>query len=310
MDLSIVKKYLKDLLPKSSFDKLYNHGVDEYDNGNYEKAIEYFKEAINQKSIKPQVYYNIGLTYQKMKNYDRAVTAYQSFLLLRPKDYDGLFNIGLVHFEKENYQKSIEYFKQSLEIKEEVENVKAITLAYLSCNQIEDAKAFANNYLLKDKIKLYYAIAQVFENKNSFSRNFELLNYSIEMYSKIIEIVPDFFKAYLSKSICYAKKGELENSVEYCKQALQRNPNSYEANNQMGLVYYCCEKTEDAITYYEKAFELNPDDYKIYSNLAYAYEKTGKTSEAVKIFEKMIKKFPNFPAKDEIKQHIVYIKSL
>lgn len=78
----------------------------------------------------------------------------------------------------------------------------------------------------------------------------------------------------------------------------------------MGLVYYCCDEISEAVKYYEKAFELKPKgDYKIYSNLGYAYEKLGQYDKAINIFSKLIQKFPNLPAKDEIKNHLRILKT-
>ena len=157
---------------------------------------------------------------------------------------------------------------------------------------------------------MYYAIAKTFENKHSLNKDFTFIDKAIEMYSRIIEQEPENFDVYLSISICYAKKGEWENSVDYCKRAIQINPESYDANNQMGLVYYCCNELKEAIKHYETALGLKPDDYKIYSNLGYAYEKIGDFNKAVKIFSQLVKKFPQMPAKDEIKNHLRILKTL
>lgn len=315
--LTKVKQYLgkkiSELIGKNGFEYFYNTGIDYFSKKDYENAINYFKSAISQKDVKPQVYYNLALSYQSIKNYDLAIVSYNKFLELNKNDYDGLYNLALTYYLKDNYTKSIEFFEKCVEIKKDEEGIKSLITAYLSDNEMQKAIDFAQGLLEmpNNGIKLYYFAAKAFENKNSFGREFIYLDYAIEMYSKIIEKDPMFFDAYISKSISYAKKGEWENSVSFCQKALDVNPKSYEANNQMGLVYYCCNELKEAIKYYEAAINLKPTgDYKIYSNLGYAYEKIGQKDRAIKTFTDLVGKFPQCPAKDEIKNHLRILKTL
>lgn len=297
----------------NTFERYYNSGIDAYNKKNYQKAIELFKLAIEQKNPKPQVYYNLALTYQSLKDYDRALANYSHFLTIYPQDYDGLYNIALVYSLRGNHEKAVEFFEKCVEIKKEADSVRALVNEYLDNNQYEQAVDFSNQILESEKngIQLYLQIAKVFENKNPFAKDYKLIDTAIEMNMKIIEIDPKIFDAYLSLSFCYAKKGEFGKSVDFCEKALVENPNSYEANSQMGLVYYCSNEVEEAIKYFEKALKINPDtDYKIYSNLAYAYEKIGKNDKASKIFLQLLQKFSEFPAKQEIKHHLRILKSI
>lgn len=309
----IMKLIEKKFLSGKSFKELYNVGVDAYAKKNYEKAIKFFKFAIESKGVKPQVYYNIALSYQCVKDYDRAIAAYNKFLSSYPQDADGLYNLGLTYYQRENYAKAAEFFEKCVSIKKEPDAVKSLVLCYLNQDEAQKAIDFAQDLfqLPQGGIELYYAVAKVFENKNSFNKDFKYIDKAIEMYSKIVENDSSYFDAYMSISICFAKKGEWEKSVEYCKKAIEVNPKSYEANNQMGLVYYCCEEVKEAVKYYEQALKLKPDgDFKIYSNLGYAYEKIGQYDKAAKMFSQLVSKFPKCPAKDEIKNHLRILKAM
>lgn len=304
--------YIIKLIRNRGFSHFYNKGIDYFNKKKYVKAIELFKLAVQQQNVQPQAYYNMALSYQYLKDYERAIATYNKFLELRPDDYDGVFNLALTYYLKENFIKSIELFEKCVVIKKDEEGIKALVLAYLSGNETEKAIEFAEDVFQSSKngVKFYYAIAKVFENKNSLNKDFTYLDVAIEMYLNIAKFDPENFDSYLSISICYAKKGEWENSVEFCKKALATNPNSFEANNQMGLVYYCCNQVEEAIHYYETALNLKPrGDYKIYSNLAYAYEKFGDYKKAIKIFTQLVNNFPNYPARDEIRNHLRILKT-
>lgn len=307
-----LNKNLKMLSFHKSFEFYYNKGIDFYNKKQYEKAITCFKQAILQSNVQPQVYYNLGLSHQYMKNYDNAIVSYNKFLEKQPNDYDGLYNLALTYYTIENFSKAIELFEKCIAIKKDEDIVKTLTIAYLAGNEVQKAMDLGDEVfqIPIEGIKLYYTIAKAFENKNSLNKDFTYLDIAIGMYSKIIQADSGNFDSYISISICYAKKGEWENSVEFCKKALEKNPNSYEANNQMGLVYYCYNEIDEAVKYYEIALKLKPKgDYKIYSNLAYAYEKKGDTKKAIKLFSQLVSKFPQYPAKNEIKNHLRILKA-
>lgn len=207
---------------------------------------------------------------------------------------------------------AIKFFEKCVKIKRETDSFKALILAYIDNSEAKKAFDLIKNNLKKnpEDIGLCHEAAKVFENKNFLSKDFTNLDMAIKIYELIINADPRYFDAYMSISICYAKKGEWEKSVEFCAKALNVNPKSYEANNQMGLVYYCFNEVEEAIRYYEIAFKLRPkNDYKIYSNLGYAYEKAGKYDKAIIIFDKLVKNFPGIQSRDEIKNHLRVLKT-
>ncbi len=311
--LNKIKEYIqKNLTEGRKFKFFYNLGIDSYSKKDYQNALKFFNRAAEQPEAKSEVYYNLGLTYQCIKDYDKAIEAYNKFLDNNPQDYDAVYNLGLTYFLKEDFSSAVNCFEKCLKVKLEEDSIKALALAYLSLGETQKALEFADKIFYEENgLQLYYSIAKVFENKNSLNKDFTYIDKAIEMHKRIIDADSNYFDSYLSASICYAKKGEWENSVEFCKKALTVNPKSYEANNQMGLIYYCCEEIKEAVRFYETALKLNPGkDYKIYSNLGYAYEKIGQYDKAVKIFSQLLNKFPKFPAKEEIKNHMRILKTL
>lgn len=294
-----------------SFEYLYNKGIDCYNKNDFDSAINFFKLAIEKPHPKPQVYYNLGLSYHHIQAYELAVVAYKKFLEFNSKDHDGLYNLALTYFTSCKFDKAVEFFRKCFEIKKDEDTARALTLAYLAQNDEQSALKFADEVfeIPERGIKLLYVVAKVFENKNVSTKEFVFLDIALSLYSKILE-KENHFESCLATSICYAKKGEWANSVVFCQKAIEINPKSYDANNQMGLVFYCSDKVEEAVKYYENALKLKPvGDYKVYSNLAYAYEKVGEVDKAIKIFTQLVSKFDNYPAKEEIKNHLRVLKN-
>lgn len=75
--LDKIKDFIsKNFSAKQTFEQYYNSGVDAFGKQDYERAINFFKSAIEQKDVQSQVYYNLALSYQCMKDYDRAIITY------------------------------------------------------------------------------------------------------------------------------------------------------------------------------------------------------------------------------------------
>lgn len=301
------------LLGVNKFNLYYNLGVSAYLRKDNEKAVKYFEKALHQRKIKPQVYYNLALIHQKNQEFNKSIKFYLNFLELKPTDYDGLFNLALTYYSTKDFPNAVKYFEKCIEIKDEPDAIKALITAYVDNNDTDKAFELSKKILKQNQnsINICYEIAKIFENKIYPTKDFTYINIAIKIFESIIKKDKTYFDAYLATSICYAKKGEWEKSVEFCAKALSLNAKSYEANIQMGLVCYCFDALEDAIKYYETAFKFKPKgDYKIYSNLGYAYEKNCDYEKAIKIFSELVKKFPNLPAKDEIKNHLRILRSM
>lgn len=306
-------KVFDEICKNKGFDFFYNRGVDCYKKNDFHAAVKNFNIALSKQDFKPQVYYNLALVYQKIDDYDKAIKFYTKFLELSPFDYDAMFNIALTYSLKGEYVTAIEKFKNLLEVKKESESVMALTNCFIKSGQYEEIDNLAEEVLNYSKggEKLYMAIARVLEKQSSDEKAQSFIDKAIKMYDKIAEIEPENEKIFLSISICHAKKGLWDESIKFCQKALDLEPKSYDANNQMGLIYYCKREIDKAIQYYSIALKINSkSDCKIYANLAYAYETKGDYGKAIRLFNNLLNKFPKYPAKEEIRNHVRILKTL
>lgn len=92
--------------------RYYELGFIESKDGNCEKAIAYYKEALR---IDPNFAFawdNIGICYRRLEKYDEAIEAYESSLLLDPYGKMPLQNIAVVYEFKGEYQKAIQSYER------------------------------------------------------------------------------------------------------------------------------------------------------------------------------------------------------
>lgn len=107
------------------------------------------------------------------------------------------------------------------------------------------------------------------------------LNKQIELYTKAIELNPDFAEAYNNRGVAYKEKGDIPKAIEDYTKAIKLNPNYATAYYNRGSAYDDKEDFDKVIEDYTKAIELNPNDAKAYNNIANTYLKIGELDQAL-----------------------------
>ncbi len=92
--------------------RYYSLGAQEAKDGNHERAIEYYEEALR---IDPNFAFawdNIGIAYRRLDQYDKAIEAYNKSLELDPYGMMPLQNIAIAYQYKKEFKKAIEAFEK------------------------------------------------------------------------------------------------------------------------------------------------------------------------------------------------------
>ncbi|MCA9806228.1 MAG: tetratricopeptide repeat protein, partial [Cyanobacteria bacterium HKST-UBA02] len=77
----------------------YNRGVDLHKKGHLNKAIEAYREAIQEDDRLEQAFSNLGMLYAAQNNWDKALDAFEKALNLKPDRTQSLNGIGTVLFQ-------------------------------------------------------------------------------------------------------------------------------------------------------------------------------------------------------------------
>jgi tetratricopeptide (TPR) repeat protein len=90
----------------SEEEQLVSQGLDFYQEANYQKASEKYKEALE---INPQYFYalyNLGLVYLNTDRLNEAMEYFDRALMQKPEDDPTKFYIAWIHFSKEEYEQA------------------------------------------------------------------------------------------------------------------------------------------------------------------------------------------------------------
>jgi tetratricopeptide (TPR) repeat protein len=84
----------------------HNRGANYMAEGEYDKAIECFGEAIRVKSKFPEAYCHRGVAYYEKRQYDQAIRDFDRAIELRPEYAEAYHNRAMVYYSKKQYDQA------------------------------------------------------------------------------------------------------------------------------------------------------------------------------------------------------------
>ena len=92
-------------------------GNQAYENGNYQKAEQLYRKAIDREPKNAQLYFNLANTLAKQGKTQNAIDMYNRFKSMSDNPEDKAkaeYNIANLHSEQQNYGKAMKHYRQSL----------------------------------------------------------------------------------------------------------------------------------------------------------------------------------------------------
>jgi tetratricopeptide (TPR) repeat protein len=223
--------------------------------GEFEKALVHYNEAIKLKPTFAEPNNNMGIVFQKQGKFGDAFSAYVRATLLDPVFPEAYNNLGAV-LEK--------------------------------LGRLEEA---AQNYAKAINLDPVYADPH-FNPGNTFSR-LGRLQEAIDEYRKALEINPRFFGAHNNIAIALQRQGKYEEAIAHLREALNLEPKHAGTRNNLGILFYQTGKIKEAIVQYSKAIETDPGFAEAHYNLGIALEKDGMLDEAIAHYQEALRIKPD-----------------
>jgi len=91
----------------------FNKGLEHFNNGEYEKAIEFFDEAIRLEPSDPVARYNRGLAYQELRQPDKAIADHNEAIRLNPNFALAYLERGNAHADQKRRKEATDDYKKA-----------------------------------------------------------------------------------------------------------------------------------------------------------------------------------------------------
>lgn len=105
----------------------YNRGIDCYKIGQYDEAIQSFRNAVKIDPNYIDAYYNLGSVLEYLQQYDAALAVFKQIIVRKPDDYDSVYKAAWLSYKLGENQKAKTY----------------LSIIPLNCARAKDAKSLA-----------------------------------------------------------------------------------------------------------------------------------------------------------------------
>jgi len=190
---------------------VFKSGIRNLNQGNYQKALEFFSKAIDIYKRDPAAFYNRGLVHEKLENYKEAIEDYKKSLTM-----DGLMytanthnNIGSSYLQLEDFDNALIHLNKAISIKsDEGSYYNNRGIVYFNQEKwekgIKDYETAKGKYLKKkEELDEYFYndIGYIYFNLGSYQQ-------AIDNFDKAIEINPEESMFYSDKADALYELGE------------------------------------------------------------------------------------------------------
>jgi tetratricopeptide (TPR) repeat protein len=105
---------------------------------------------------------------------------------------------------------------------------------------------------------------------------------------------PQCWMPHTNLSALLTHKGQLDESIWHCEQALRLKPDFAEAHYNLGAALEQAGRVQEAIGHYEQALRIKPDYAEAHNNLGNALLRAGKVQEAIGHYEQALQIKPDY----------------
>ena len=180
-------------------EQIYQAGVSYYESGDYEKAIEAYKRAIQLDPASMNFYYHLGMAFSSLGRFKEAIQAYNSAIRLGPEYAAAYYNLGHAYSNLKQYEKAIRAFQRAIQYE-------------------------------PDHVEAYFALGNAYVDSGKEEK-------AIDTFEAAIRRKPDNPYAYYNLGLLYFPGGSPARAVEAFTQAIMRDPRYAEAYSHRAYTY-------------------------------------------------------------------------
>ena len=244
----------------NKYDISKKSGLRNLKNGNYQKAVEFFTEAINNYKGDSDAYYFRGEANQGLGNHKKAIDDFKKSLTMDGIGYEANTNnmIGYSYIQLEDFENALIHLNKAISIKSDQGD-------YYN-NRGEANQGLGNHKKAIDDFKKSLTMDGIGYEANTNN----MIGYS------------------------YIQLEDFENALIHLNKAISIKSDQGDYYNNRGYVYLNQEKWDEALTDYETAKvkylkkKENLDEY-FYSEIGYIHYNLGSLKLAIDNYDKAIK---------------------
>ena len=225
---------------RARYSALMSQGHTDINNGDYDRAIVAFSDAMRLDPKSALAFTNRGVAYVRKGDMDRAIADFSEAIRLDPNYALASSNRGIAYARKGDNDRAIADFNEAIRL-----DPKSVL-------------AFANRGIAYGK-----------KGDN---------DQAIADFNEAIRLDPNYALAFFDRGIAYGKKGDNDRAIADYSEAIRLNSNDAMTFNNRGFLYFKKGDSRRAIADFDEAIRLDPKNALAFCNRGNAKLKIKETS--------------------------------
>ncbi len=250
-----------------------DRAVDYMDQGDYERAIADFNQAIQLEPDFVLAYVFRGAAFTRLGEYDLAFKDLDQAIQLNPNSAIAYSYRGTTYDYLGEYDLAIADQDKAIELEPTyVEAYNERGIAYADKGDYERALADYSKAieLNPDYVEAYFNRGLAYSYNNNLDR-------AITAFGQVIKLAPNVASGYLYRGFAYYSKGNYDRAIADLDQAIRLDPSRAAAYFYRGDSYRLKQQPAQAVADYQKALDLT-DDPQLRQQAQAALDKLGASA--------------------------------
>ncbi len=265
-------------------------GILNWRKGDYEKAGEQLREALNAASkiqdnwFEAECFNAIALVETSLNRFDEAINAYKQAIRLAPEQIFAWNNLGNLCIKIDRNDEAIIAYQKAVECNPtDPIGWNGLGNVYSRIGYVDDAIA-----AYRKSIQSMPSFAYPWNGLGDVYAGMSRFDEAIKAYREAVELNAHYVTPWLRLGSLFEKQDRYRDSIKAYQRALMIDQKNSETWNEMGRVHLKFKAFADAEDAFSKALEFDHGHGWAYSNLAFAFSLQGKCKESVPLFYKSI----------------------
>lgn len=282
----MIRKYIKRIWS-------YQKGINLYNKGMYQKAIDIFINIIKENPTSNNVHarlsryyygrsqYNIGMLLFTLGNYIDAVYAFEEAIVYNPNNFVIYEYIGICYNNIGKFNKAAKAFENIISKEPACLPLKLkLGITFQNLKMWDKSESICREIL---NIYPDYANVWFYTGLNLLGK--EENAQAIKAFEKALKINPQYKDAHIRLAITHVNMKNFYDAFFHISLLMEENPDYPDLNYFAGIIYTGCKKFDMAIEAFEKELEINPSFTEVRIKLGMLYHKTGNTDKAAQTLQ-------------------------
>ena len=266
-----------------------------YKSTNSDIVITYCTQAIESRQLSGKglafAFYRRGNAYNEQGDHDRAIKDYDEALRLNPKHANAFSNRGVAYGHKGEYDLAIQSYDEAIRL--DPSHADAFSNRGVAYGRKGDYDRAIQSYDEAIRLNPNHANA-LFDRGNAYRRKKDY-DRAIDNYNEALRLNPKHANAFSNRGVAYGHKGEHDLAIQSYDEAIRLNPRHLNALYNRGNAYTRKGDYDRAAQDYDQVLQLNPKHANAYSSRGFVRFFQGQFAAAVPDFSEALRFAPNNP---------------